>query len=246
MATSKRRRDEEDSGDEAAPKKKGGAGLWIGLGVGCGGLVLLLVCGGAGVGIYLWQKPAVDKPIENVIQDVKAKNPIKGTAPLGKTPLTELDPPVAMWDFTIRVPKGMSLMAENQKNGDMFFYQWMNPKAPILAQLNINKWATNETNALPRVIGDKLKSGPGDPFEFDTPELPQPVEINGLIGARKWQRFPKNMPDGPMKFKFHVIYYYLVDGWGYHFNCHAFGATEAEARQKAELLDVSICTLRKR
>jgi hypothetical protein len=187
-------------------------------------------------------KPGVNP--NNPLQGIPS-SPIKATTSLGKTPLSELEEPVPMWDFTIRVPKGLKMKYENKKTAEepnlMYFYQWSPPRAE-LCQVNVNKWPTTETNPLVRVAGGKMKSDPGDKIQYDTIHLPQPVEINGLNGARYWRLFPEMYG----QVELHVVYYFLLDGWGYHFNCICFGKTEAEAKKNAELADVSVCTFRKR
>jgi hypothetical protein len=88
----------------------------------------------------------------------------------------------------------------------------------------------------------KFKSDPGDKVQFDTIHMPQPVELNGLTGARSWTLFTHAADN----FQVMVRYRYHIDGWGYVFQCPASGRTEQDARQRAELLDVSICTFKKR
>jgi hypothetical protein len=240
-------------GSREAGQKKARAGRWISVGAGCAALLGLALCSGGAIGIWIWQKPAqgqvANKPPDDAGGGIQANNPIKGAAPLGKVPRTELDPAVPIWDFSIRVPKGLEMTAENQKTADvpnlMFFYQWSPTPASGRTQLNINKWPSTEANPLLRLVSgkQKFKSGPGDPLQFDTIHMPQSIDINGLTGARSWTLF-SNKQHGLIEID--VVYYFLVDGWGYHFNGLCFGIDEAEARQNAERVDVSICTFRKR
>ncbi len=43
-----------------------------------------------------------------------------------------------------------------------------------------------------------------------------------------------------------ATYRFEIDGWHYVFNANAIGNTREEAEARASLLDVSLCTFRKR
>jgi hypothetical protein len=243
----KKRRASDSSDEPAQKKKKSGAGLWIGLGGGCAVLLLVLVCGGGAVGVWIWKNPGgdkgIEKGIENVIHDVKAKNPVKGTASLGKVPLTELGPEIQFWDFAIRLPKGMIATVDNVPGNDgTATYQWHRFQ-PAALQINCTKMKLATKMSPLELIGtSKFKSDEKDPFKFDTIHMPQPVEINGLNGARSWVW----MEQGPANHKVTVTYRYHIDGWAYLFQCPAPGTSMEAARQNADLVDVAVCTFRKR
>jgi hypothetical protein len=246
-----------EAGRTGAPNggKRSSRGLWIGLGAGCALLVLLVACSSGAIALWVWAKPAIEegaqKKITDAAHDANLPNPVKGTGSLGKAPLTELDPPTAVWDFTLRLPKGLVVTIDNQRTAEppnlIYSYQWANSNRQSLgrALMNVGKWPTTETDPMPRLVSgrQKFKSDPGDQIRWDTIHMPQAVEINGLTGARSWTVYPDKYPD---RAEIIVNYYFVVDGWGYLFNCYAFGKTEAEARQNAEVVDVSICTFRKR
>jgi hypothetical protein len=208
--------------DAALSSTKSGKGLWIGVGAGCAVLALLVTCTGGAIALWIWAKPAAEeaaqKKIGDLAHDSNLPNPIKGTGPLGKTPLTELEQPVPVWEFSLRVPKGLVMTLENQKTAEapnlMYGYQWTPAKSPGRAMIGVAKWATTETDPVPRLAGGilKFKSEPGDKFQFDTIHMPQPVEINGLTGSRSWTLFPNKSPDHSEVI---VRYYFLADGWGY-------------------------------
>jgi hypothetical protein len=228
--------------------KKGGSGLFILLGGGCAVLGLCLICGGAGgAGVWWWVKPAAEKAVKEVVDEVKAKNPVKGTAPVGKASVDELDPETKFWDFSMRLPKGLTITVNDQKLGgpdDTSLYQWtqMGGQGSWM-QINVSKLRNvgDKEPVLWFMNVQKFKSGPDDKIQFDTIHMPQPVELNGLHGARSWTLF--HMADHT---KIMVRYRYHVDGWAYVFESMGLGKTEAEARTRAGLVDVSICTFKKR
>jgi hypothetical protein len=250
-ANPKQRRTNEDEHDEPAPKKGNSALLMI-VGGGCGVLLLCLACSGGGVGIWWWKKPATDqviadakKEVGKIVDDVKAKNPLKLTGPVVKVADTELDPPVEVWDFTLRAPKGLGLADKNKRSDpqiEHWSYRWQGGRPAGFMQFGISKSRLpQQMEPIKVFLMGKLKSEPGDVIQFDTVLLPQPIEINGLEGARMWR-----MHGGGKAFDLQVHYRYHVDGWLYTGVAQCGGDTEAKARENAEVADAAFCSFRKR
>jgi hypothetical protein len=92
------------------------------------------------------------------------------------------------------------------------------------------------------MINTKFKSEPGDIIQFETVHMPQPIEINGLEGARTWIL----KPGGKMDTIMDVHYRFHVGGWLYTGFAQCGGKTEAAARENAGFADAAFCTLKKR
>jgi hypothetical protein len=237
------------SEDAECGKKKGGLGTMLLLGGGCAVLLACLICSGGGVGIWYWKKPPGDQVVEipnkdagKVVDNGKAK-------PLGKAPETDLDPPVEVWDFTLRVPKRMVSSAKNKKGGGPgveSVYAWYSEDQEDSMSINIEKIkvAPHMANLEPLAVismNRKFKSKPKAFDQFDTVHMPQAIQINGLSGARTW-----TLHQSLGRFGMKIEYLYRVEDRSYSFMCFASSKAEATARQNAELVDVSICTFRKR
>jgi hypothetical protein len=227
-----------------------------------GGALVLLFClaGGGAVGVWYWNKPAGGKPAEGGV--VKGPDG-KGNAPqeevdaprraLGKAPLTDLDPAFALWDFTIRVPKGMELTNNDRPGGgpgDARSYSWRFSTADGVLTVVKQSSGAGMDPLLALSANRKLESKPNAPITFSTIHKPHAVEINGLRGARMWQLYPgqTTLPIHPEEIRvgIQIEYRFDVDGRVYYFTAIGQGKTEAAARAKADVLDVSICTFSKR
>jgi hypothetical protein len=263
-----------------AKPASGGSGMLLILGgLGCGGLLLLLFCGGVGAGIWYWQaKPVApqvagaknNKPDEaanpknpddpgkqkNIIDDLKAKNPLKGTAPLGKIADADLDPAVEVWDFSIRVPNTMKIAVKNQvfKGAtDIWMYRWQGGGPEWYNGISVTKFefALNLDPVAALSVNRKFKSDPGAQIQFDTIHMPQPIEINGLTGARLWvlTEIPPMRAGGvdrPKSYAINVTYRYHAEGHAYLVAGFVNEATEEAARKAASPIDAAICTFRKK
>jgi hypothetical protein len=193
---------------------------------------------------------------KNVIDDIKAKNPLKGTAPLGRIADADLEPPFEVWDFTIRVPKAMKIAEKNRVFSGptkTWTYRWQGGGPEWYNGIGVIKmeFALNLEPVSALVVNRKFKSDPGDPIQFDTIHLPQPIEINGLNGARMWllTEIPPVRAGGvdrPKSYAINVIYRYHFGGYAYLVSGSATGPTEAATRQAASPIDAAICTFRKK
>jgi hypothetical protein len=189
------------------------------------------------------------KPNDGANDGGKPKPPAKANGPVAAVADTEFGPATDVWDYTIRMPKGLLLRFKDKKDGgpgDASSYDWVTPGAGeddpgqacnVLRQRIYGPW-----DPLTLVAGNrKLKSKPGDIYQFDTIQLPQEVEINGIPGARMWQLYTSKD-----KFTVSIEYRFRADDWSFYIRGVGVGKTEAEARRFAEVVDAAICTLRKR
>lgn len=216
-----------DASNESTAPKKSGSGLKIVLGCGCGVLMLCLIGAGGG-GFWYWKFAGV------------------GTGPIGTASVGDLDPETEFWDFTIRPPKGSFAMMKNQRGGDSFFYDWnlVQKETGGILMLTVEKKAQpfpEDPFKKHKEDNPKLKSDPDDKEQWELTHPPQAVKINGLRGARSWKTFHKKN-----SYLIHVRYRYHVGDWSYELIGTSLGKSEAIVQRNAELLDVAICTFRKK
>jgi hypothetical protein len=237
-------------------------------------LFLLLLLGGAGVVGALYflnrapdapqadagapkakaEEHAAQKPVPKQVEiekpeplkkeiDKKPPPPVVGTAPWGTANLNELDAEVPIWDFAIRLPKNYDTLMGGGKivaPMEASHYKWRLKGG--MDHIDVTKIRMVGVDPVVLYKSDPLKSKPKDVFQFDTFRGPEEVHINKLPGARQWRWSTTLPPGGAVT----VSYRFEIDGWHYVFNANAIGATREEAEARASLLDVSLCTFRKR
>src|SRR5262249_34218895 len=144
---------------------------------------------------------------------------------LGNFPIADLDKETNFWDFSMRLPKGMTMTVNDQKqqqgNVESSLCIFTKQEAGGVSQIVANKFRL-DVGIVPggsRPVTwlylnvPKFKSDPGDPIKFDTPHMPYAIEMNGLTGARTW----KIIEHKADQFQVMVVYRYHVDGWVYVF-----------------------------
>lgn len=203
--------------------------------IGCGVVACCLVsAGGGGIGWFLY---------------TRVSEAVVATKPIGSFPIADLDNEVGMWNFGIRLPKGMTF-AEKEKNvggPDETSICMLTGQGGSQLMVNKSKLRTDKPGGsapLARMLAEspKFKSGPGDPVKYDTPHEPQAININGINGARTW----KLIEHAPDRFETKIAYRYHVDGWLVILIGSATGRTRADALKNAEPIDAALCTFRKR
>lgn len=217
------------------PKKKGNAvPLFVALG--CGGLLLILcICGGGGLGWFLYSR---------------VSEAVVATKPIGTFPVADLEQEVAIWNYGIRLPRGMQFTEKEKIVGgpdETSICMLTGPNAASI-MVNKSKFRADKTTGATKPLAIMLaqspafKSAPGAPVKYDTPHHPQAIEINGLAGARTW----KLIEHRPDQFETKIAYRYHADGWVIIFIGSATGKTRDEALKNAEPFDAAFCTFKKR
>jgi hypothetical protein len=249
-----------------ATENSGNAGLWSVLAVGAA-LGCLLLIGTVGiVAALFWPRPA-NEPNREVANFKPAgpepggknpqienpgppKNPIEkpppatiGKAPWGTDNVNDLDAEIAIWDFSIRLPKNYDTLMNNvkiQAQSEVYHYKWRLKGG--MDHIDVSKARSQGIDPLTLYKNDPVKSGPKELIQFEVFRGPQEVHINNLRAARQWRWHTSLPPGGAIT----VSYRFEIDGWHYAFNANAVGKSRAEAEKTASLLDVSLCTFRKR
>jgi hypothetical protein len=215
---------------------------------------LCLIAGGSGGGIWYWKfrdgNKAEDKVVEagkdKKLDDGKEKKPADDPKKrtLGKATEADLDAAIDVWDYSIRLPRGMTIVSKNVNGpgpGESYTYGWrfLDEKG-VLVVTKLRHGADKDPLLL-LSANRKFEIKTDGPLQFTTPHMPHAIDINGMNGARIWQ-----LHQSPVGFGMNIEYRFHTEGWVYYFTALGQGKSEDAARRKADVLDVSICTFKKR